>query len=93
MRKIIFTLFIILAVVTTRAQTRLDFMLSIWKDKSQSDADRTISYKNYVKEGFLYYNTYTDLVLLNNLIKFDENKKYQSLIIESMRLYLKSSGK
>ncbi len=80
MRKIIFTLFLLLAVVTTRAQTRLDSMLGIWKDKSQSDSARTIAYKNYVQEGFLYSKPDTAFVLLQALLKFGEKQKYPKAV-------------
>lgn len=86
MIKIFFTLFLLMAVVTTQAQSGLDSLFSIWQDKSQSDSSRTEAYKRYINEGFINSKPDTALVLLQALLNFGEQQKYPKAVAMAYNL-------
>ncbi|MDC3388303.1 tetratricopeptide repeat protein [Flavobacteriaceae bacterium] len=59
-----------------KAQTQLDSLYAIWKDKAEVDSVRTKAYYDYIWKGFLNSKPDSALILARNLVKFGEENKY-----------------
>ncbi|MEH6537387.1 MAG: adenylate/guanylate cyclase domain-containing protein [Psychroserpens sp.] len=57
------------------AQTDLDSLHGIWKDKTKSDSIRIRAFNDYISEGYIYSKPDTALVLADSLFKFTKKKK------------------
>lgn len=76
MKRILFTLSILVASLAAQAQTNLDSLYSIWQDQTQTDSLRVMAFKNYIGQGFLFSNPDTAFILAEELVGFGQEKKY-----------------
>lgn len=85
MRNLLLIIFISLAGFCLKAQN-LDSLYIVWQDPTQSDSTRTVAYKEYIQNGFLYSNTNSALTLVQNLLHFGETQPYPSAIAQAYYL-------
>lgn len=81
MRKILFTLSLLVVTYALPAQDYLDSLYLVWQDESQPDSVRTMVMDDYIWDGFLYSNPDTAAILADELIAFGikiENPKAQT---------------
>lgn len=76
MQKTIATILIAFAAFSTRAQTNLDSLNSIWQNKLETDSLRVDAYRQYIWNGFVFSNPDSAIVLAEKLISYAKEKKY-----------------
>jgi adenylate cyclase len=86
MRKTVLSLFLLLAVVVTQAQTNLDSLYAVWQDETLSDSSRVAAYKEYIEKAFLYSNPDTVIILSQALLTYGKQHKYPTASAEAYRL-------
>ena len=85
MRNLLLIIFISLAGFCLKAQN-FDSLHIIWQDPTQSDSTRTMAYEEYIRNGFLYSNTDSALLLAQHLLRFGETQPYPSAIAQAYNL-------
>ena len=60
----------------TTAQTNLDSLFTIWKDKTQVDSIRVKAYYEFIMEGVLFQKPDSAYILAEELLTFSENNQY-----------------
>jgi len=76
MKKIALIIIVTFSSLGLKAQTNLDSLLFLWEDTSQTDSIRTEAFKTYIRDGFLFSNADTAIILAESLLRFGENQNY-----------------
>jgi adenylate cyclase len=80
--KIAFSLTLVLlltlnfSLLTVAQQPNLDSLYAVWQDESQPDSTRIVAYKDYIRDGFIYSNPDSAIVLAQSLLDYSEQHKY-----------------
>ena len=86
MRKILFTLLLLLVTFTNQAQSNLDALYNIWQDETQTDSTRVDAYKAYIWDGYLYSQPDSALVLSEAMLTFGKERNYPKAVNQAYTL-------
>lgn len=86
MKKILFTLLLLLATLTNKAQSNLDSLYNIWQDEAQADSIRVDAYKAYIWDGYLYSQPDSAFILSEVMVVFGKEKNYLEAVNQAYTL-------
>lgn len=86
MHKITILLFLVFSSIYLNSQTKLDSLYAVWQDKTQTDSVRTVAFKKYIWDGFLFDKPYTAFNMAEELISFSKSNQFRKAEAEAYNI-------